>query len=63
MVVEVKFAVEVKAQVLPDRFRGDDRTSDRCEINRGVGGVSSSCKMKVFCFAMFYDKASVEEDF
>jgi len=30
MVVEVEFAIEVEAQVLPDRFRGDNGASYRC---------------------------------
>jgi len=33
--------------------------------NRSIGGwgVSSSCEMKEFSFAVFYNKTSIEKDF
>jgi len=61
--MKIELAVEVKAQVIQDRFRGNNGVPYRRKINRRVRRMLSSCEMEKFSFAVFYDKACVKEKF
>jgi len=63
MIVEIELMIEVKSQVVQNRFRGNNRAFYRREINRRVERVLSSCKVEEFGFAVFHDKTDVKEDF
>jgi len=63
VIVEVELVVEVKSQVVQDRFRGNDRAFYRREISRRIRRMSSSCEIEELSFAMFHNKTSIEEDF
>jgi len=61
--VKIELTVKIKTQVAQDGFRGNDGASYRREIDRRVGGISSSCEVEEFGLAVFHDKTGVEEDF
>ena len=63
MIVEIELMIEVKSQVVQNRFRGNNRAFYRREINRRVERVLSSCKVEEFGFAVFYNKACIKENF
>jgi len=63
MVIEIEFAVKIEAQISPNRFEGDNRAFYGSWINREIGRVLSSCKVKKFSFVMLHDESSIEENF
>jgi len=63
VIVEIELVIEVKSQVVQNRFRRNDRASYGREIDGRIERMSSSCKVKEFGFAVFYDETSVKENF